>query len=485
LGENINSEYNEYFPCMTADGIFLLFTRLIPDERARTGNQEDFFISRFDGAVWMPAQPVGSPINTLHNEGAPTLSVDGNQLIFTACKGWNGYGPGREGYGRCDLFLSNRAGTSWSEPRNLGPPVNTSHWESQPSLASDGMTLYYVSNRSGGYNIWRVGKDPAGLWGDPEMLGERINTPGDESSVFIHPDNRTLYFSSDGHPGMGGMDIFLSRKDTAGNWSDPVNLGYPINTRFDENSLMVSADGTKAFFASDREGGGGGLDIYSFNLYKEIRPVPVTYVKGRVYDKETGLHLQARFRLSDLGSGSLAAESVSNPSTGEFLVCLNTQRRYALNVDKDGYLFYSEHFNLTGENPREDPFLMNIPLQPVRSGERTILKNVFFETDSYELLYDSRAELNRLVEFMKTNPRIKIEISGYTDDTGESGYNQLLSENRARSVYGYLLEQGVPPERLSFAGFGENYPVDTNKTEEGRANNRRTEFKITGTTDAQ
>ncbi len=478
LGPNVNSELNEYFPCLTADNQTLLFTRLLKDNRSHTGSQEDFFMSYFVNDEWQQSYDIGKPINTYLNEGAPTLSADGNILIFTACESIDGYGPGRKGHGRCDLFVSKKAGNNWLTPYNIGLPVNSRHWESQPSFSSDGRTLYFISNRHKNYDIWvaRVGNN--GEWSEPEKLGNLINTEGYEGSVFIHPDNNTLYFSSDGHTGMGGLDIFVSRIDSSGNWGIPVNLGYPINSSNDDNSIVISADGELAMFASDREDGYGGLDIYAFELYEEVRPQKVTYMKGVVFDSETKKKLEAHFELTNLKTGNIEIESFSNKISGEFLVCLPVNNDYGLNVFRDGYLFYSENFNLTGENTTSEPLLKDIPLKPIKVGAKVVLKNIFFDTDKYELKDASKLELQKLIDLLNSNPDINIEIGGFTDNVGTPEYNLKLSENRAKTVYDYLITKKIDLNRLTYKGYGESQPVDTNETESGRANNRRTEFKV-------
>jgi outer membrane protein OmpA-like peptidoglycan-associated protein/tetratricopeptide (TPR) repeat protein len=477
LGQNVNTEFNEYFPCLTADNQTLLFTRLLKDTRSITGRQEDFFVSYYKGG-WQPASELGPPINTVYNEGAPTLSADGNILIFTACESLEGYGIGRDGYGRCDLFVSKKSGNDWLAPYNLGVPVNSRAWESQPSISSDGRTIYFVSNRNNDYDIWFSSVNNKGVWSEPQKLGPNINTDGYEGSVFIHPDNQTLYFSSDGHVGMGGLDIFMSRKDSVGQWGPPVNLGYPINSFKDDNSILISAGGELAMIASDRKDGFGGLDLYSFNLYKEARPQVVTYMKGTVFDRNTGKKLDAKFELTNLKTGLVGIESFSNKTTGEFLVCLPANNDYALTVSKDGYLFYSENFNLSGKNSSTDPVLKDVPLEPIETGAKVIMKNVFFETDSFDLMETSKVELNNLIDLLEKNHSVEIEIGGHTDNVGKHEYNITLSENRAKSVITYLTENGIAADRLSFKGYGETQPVDTNETEAGRANNRRTEFKV-------
>jgi outer membrane protein OmpA-like peptidoglycan-associated protein len=295
----------------------------------------------------------------------------------------------------------------------------------------------------------------------------------------IHPDGKTLYFSSNGHPGLGGLDIFVSRKDEDGKWGEPQNLGYPINTKDDENSLLVSASGDIAYFASDREGGQGGLDLYKFKLYNEARPQMVTYAQGVVFDAKTKERLGARFELIDLESGEQVVESYSNPGNGEFLVSLPSGRDYALNVSREGYLFYSDNFTLSQESATA-PKQLEVPLKRIEEGSSVVLNNVFFDVDQYKLKPQSKVELDKLIEFLKLNPELRIEISGHTDNVGTDEANKVLSQNRAQSVVDYLLENGISKDRLSAKGFGESKPIASNDNEEGRAKNRRTEFEVIG-----
>ena len=306
----------------------------------------------------------------------------------------------------------------------------------------------------------------------PVDLGDSINTKDTEMAPFIHPDDLTLYFTSNGHPGMGGLDLFYSRKDENGFWGKPVNMGYPINTYADEITLVVNAGGDLAYISSDKLGGKGKQDIYSFKLYKEAQPLKVTYFKGIVFNKETKKRLEAKFELIDLTSGKVVIESRSDPVNGEFLVALPTNKDYALNVSKTGYLFYSDHFALKGENSKARPFIRDIPLQEIGIGETVVLKNIFFDTDKYELKPESRSELENLINLLQTNGKIRIEISGHTDNAGTAVYNLTLSKNRAKAVYDYLVEYGISAGRLSYEGYGLTKPIDTNETEQGRANNR-------------
>jgi hypothetical protein len=340
--------------------------------------------------------------------------------------------------------------------------------------------LYFVSKRAGGKggsDLYCSTLTPNGEWATPVNLSDSTNTPYDELSPFIHPDNQTLYFASNGHPGMGGMDLFVTRRKSDGTWSKPVNLGYPINTPEEETSLAVSALGTEAFYAANRKEGYGSLDIYSFTLYPDVRPVPTSYVKGHVKDAETGKPLASELTLIDLSSGKKIAETSSNPSDGEFLVCLPSGKSYAFNVSLPGYLFYSGHFDLpSGETL--DAYQQDVMLQPIRAGKSVILENIFFETGSFQLSASSLYELNRLVELLNKNPNLKLEVSGHTDNVGDAKANLALSENRAKSVVTYLESKGVARERLKSTGYGNTKPIAPNDTESGRKKNRRTEFTV-------
>ncbi len=477
LGPAINTDDDEYWPTLTADEQVLIFTRQVmlnPEGRRRPGNlREDFYISYYRNGNWTEARNIGLPLNSHLNEGAPSLTADGRFIFFTACNRAGGLGS-------CDIYFAERNGDSWGEPINLGPPVNTHAWEAQPSISPDGKILYFSSNRRGGkgqMDLWYSTRDENGNWSEPENLGDIINTEGNEMSPFIHVDNKTLYFSSDGLTGMGGYDLFVTRKNEEGEWSEPVNLGYPLNTHFDEIGLIVNARGDKGYFASDRMSG-MVRDIYTFDLHPDVRPNEVSYMKGTVYDSDTRRRLRARFELIDLATSAIVIQSFSDGRNGEFLVPITTGRDYALNVSKNGYLFYSDHFALSGFAHQTDPYLKDVPLHPVRTGEKTILRNIFFEFDSYELKSESIVELNKLTEFLLQNPGISIQINGHTDDTGDPGYNKDLSERRAKSVANYLINSGIDHERTQYAGFGETRPIASNETEEGRAENRRTEFQI-------
>ena len=483
LGSAVNSREPEYYPCITADNGYLLFTRLVPERTAPNGRQEDFYISRSKdgGKSWEPAKPLYS-VNTPMNEGAPTMSADGRLLVFTACELMGEYGPGRDGFGSCDLFYAVRVGDNWSQPRNLGESINSAHWETQPSLSADGRTLFFVRGRHTregiqNQDIYVSRRNASGTWSRAQSLSPNVNTPYREESVFAHPDGRTLYFSSEGYPGMGGLDIYVTRLQADSTWSTPENLGYPINTHNDENSLMVEAGGKRAYFGSNRVGGLGDLDLYRFDLPEKSRPVEVLFTAGTVFDRTTKKPVQAEFELVDLETGNVVVQNLSDAKSGNFLVTLPKGRQYALSAEADGYLFYSATVNLR-EGSDQVGQSIEVPMAPIKAGEKFVLRNIFFDTDKSDLKAESFSELSRVVRLLHENPEVRLEVGGHTDSEGDAAYNQKLSESRANEVMRYLINQGIDSSRLTSRGYGENAPVTTNETAEGRAQNRRTELTV-------
>lgn len=471
-GAGINSETDEYFPSITVDNKRMLFTRKIKSDFYEW--QEDFYISTLQqDSSWGKAKNVGAPVNTELNEGAPSYSADGQLIFFTAC-------DRPESKGSCDIYYSRKFGDVWGKPINIGSPVNTGAWESQPSFSSDGKTLYFVrgsNSRTNDQDIYMSEVSEKG-WSTPVKLNNNINTAGKEEAVFIHPDNQTLYFVSDGWPGMGGSDIFMSKRQPDGQWGKAVNLGYPINTFANEAGLIVSPSGDKAYFSSNREGGFGGLDIYSFNLYDKIKPDPVSYAIGIVYDDETKKPTDAKFEIIDIESGKTVVESYSDKNTGEFMVTLPYGKNYMLNVSKRKYLFYSDHFEMDKPSDIKTSKQLIVRLKPVKDGSSMALNNIFFDTNSAELKPESKTELNKLVSFIKANAIVKLEIGGHTDNVGDDKANMLLSDKRAKSVCDYLITSGIEASRLVSKGYGETKPVAENSTDEGKAKNRRTEITI-------
>jgi len=411
LGANVNSKWDEYHPTLTGNSKEIWFTVRRPRdahticEHCKT--EEDIYSSMQQNGIWQPRTRLGKPINTGLNEGAQCISPDGNYLFFTIC--------GAElGFGSCDIYWSRREENGWSEPKNCGPKVNTRYWESQPSMSADGRTIYFTSNRPGGYggmDIWQTEMISEGVFSDPVNLGDVINTPLDEISPFIHFDQKTLYFASDGHLGMGGRDLFYSKMQPDGSWNKPVNLGYPINSYQDESGIFINAQGNAAYFASGRPGGFGGLDIYCFELDESLRPEPVLFTEAIPETQDTTSTLI------------------------DFLATLV-------------------------------------------AGETFIIPNLFFEFAQSSLLPESYPELHRLLEYLIKNETVKIEISGHTDNQGSETYNLKLSLERAKTVFRYLVDNGIDSHRLSFKGYGKERPIAPNDTEDNRARNRRTEILI-------
>lgn len=469
LGDAINTEAPEYLPSLTGDEKTIVFTRRVGTGR---NSNEDFFESKKTNDGWGLARPL-TGINSAFNEGAQSMTPDGNEIYFVVCDK-----PG--GYGSCDIYYTQKNGNEWSTPKNAGPPVCTNAWETQPSISADGKTLYFTSTRpggKGGSDIWYATKQKDGKWGTPVNAGDSINTSDDEKTPFIHPDGTTLYFSSPGHPGMGRDDIFYARKKPDGSWGRAVNIGYPINTQNDENSFIVSLNGDHAYFASDRFKLNRDMDIYYFDLYENARPNRVTYVQGTVLDAVSRAPVEADLQLIDVRTGAVGGESASDAGSGEFLVSVPTGKDYALNVSAKGYLFYSDNFSLSDYNLNE-PFHINVLLQPIKTGSTVVLKNIFFESDAYLLKEESKVELDKLIDLLKQNPSLKIQIGGHTDNQGTAVYNQALSQNRAKAVYDYLVQNGITAERLQYKGYGETEPIADNNTEEGRSVNRRTAFTV-------
>jgi len=475
LGPAINTEHDEYSMTLTADEEVLYFTKRRPrDQYTSTSgtHEEDFYISHFMNGKWSRAIPLGHPINTHGNEGAACISPDGMSFIYTACNR-------DDGFGSCDLYISKKENGAWQAPENMGSTVNSAHWDTQPSISPDGKTLYFVSNReNSNADIFVTVMNESGVWGVPENIGKPINTPKRENSPFIHPDGKTLYFMSDGHPGMGGMDIYMSKKQVDGHWSEPVNIGYPINTHNDEGFFIVSASGKTGYYVSDQLDGFGRFDIYSFELPVELRPEPVYYLKGTITDMETGSPIKAEFELFNIQTEELVVKSVSDGADGSFLVCLPTDAPYALNVNKKGYLFYSEHFEFNKEEIQKESFRKDIKLQPIKTGSIVVMRNIFFDFDSDKLKDESVIESQKLIQLLRDNPTMHIEIRGHTDNVGSSQYNKVLSEKRSLSVLNYLVNNGIKKERLSYKGYGDTMPIADNATEQGRALNRRTEFMV-------
>jgi len=476
MGKPVNTSSDEYVNFVNENYSSLILTRkyIVDTNNYREGIYgERFYKTKSENGAWTNPIPLELEWQKNLNLGGMSLSVDGRKMYFTGCN-WP------DGYGSCDIFVSAKKGDFWQEPENLGSVINSHGWDSQPFVSADGNRIFFSSKRTGGKggsDIWMTIKLKNGKWSPPVNLGDNINTPGNEMSPFLHPDGETLFFSSDGHKGLGGADLFMSRKDELGRWSKAINLGYPINSIANEINIVLTIDGNWTFISSDRNGGAGGYDIYSLETPTQIKPQPVYFVKGVVVDKRNSIPVAANIELTNLGNGLIENEVKSDSQNGEFLMVLHHNHEYAFNISKPGYLFYSEHYN---------PVLADtvtaiervFKLEPISSGSKMVLNNVFFEFDQATLNSKSYTELDKLFKLLKVNPEVRILIGGHTDNAGADIYNQNLSEERAKVVYQYLVDHGISAERLEVKGFGASHPVADNDTEAGRSLNRRTEIIV-------
>jgi outer membrane protein OmpA-like peptidoglycan-associated protein len=484
MGPAINTEYPEYNPMILADGSRLVFTA----RRKYIGNpiepsdgkycEDVWYSDKMQDSSWSDSKRFGSPINTNGHDAISGISTDGQKMYV--------YKPVNKQGG--DIYYSVLEGDAWQKPKDLGAPVNSEYHESKVSLSYDGKKLYLVSNRpegsEGGRDIWVCKRTPWDSWGVPENLGPVINTKYDEEGVLIHPDGRTLYFCSRGHNSMGGMDIFRSVQDTNGNWSAPENLGYPINTPDDEAFFSIAADGKHAYISSIRPDGFGDYDIYEVKFPERDSvekagqiEARLTLFTGWVKDAKTLDPLKASIEIVDNDKNEVVVELFSNESSGKFVASLPAGKNYGLSVNRDGYMFHSENFNIP-DTAKFQKIEREILLQPMEVGTRIVLKNIFFDYDKASLREESFAELERVKKVLEDNPGIKIEISGHTDNRGSMEYNLDLSENRAKSVVDYLIEQGIDADRLKYKGYAFKQPIADNDTDEGRQLNRRVEFKV-------
>jgi OmpA-OmpF porin, OOP family len=473
LSDTVNCFVMQYFPVLTGDEQQLFFTR----RNGITGNDtEDLMVSNKDSkGRWTKPVSVSPNINSPENEGTCTVSADGRLLIFTSCRG-------REGYGSCDLFYSEKHGDEWSEPVNLGPGVNSFFWESQPSLSADGRVLYFVSERRvgvGGKDIYVSHKNEKGEWSTATNLGPTINSKGDDLSPFIHANNRTLFFASKGRVGFGGYDIYVSEKvDNA--WTEPKNFGAPVNNFEDQFSLFITADGKKGYYSHEKELNDNTGRLYEIAIPEDLQIVNRSnYVKGKITDAESTKPVKARIELLDLKKNELISVVSSDSLNGKYLMVLTKGSDYGLFVSSPGYLYKSFNFNYE-QSAQVDPIVVDISLQRAKTGASVVLNNIFFDYNKFDLKPESLSELEKVVKFLSDNPKIKIEISGHTDNQGTEETNQTLSQKRATSVSDYLTGKGVNPARIKTIGFGSKKPLFDNTTEENKKANRRIEFKIVG-----
>ena len=466
LPDEINRFDLQYFPVLTVDNQIMIFTSQERDE--------DLVISRKYGDRWMPAVSISDKINSDYNEGASTISADGRTLIFTAC-------DGRATLGSCDLFISYREGNNWSKPENLGPVVNSPSWESQPALSADGHTLYFASNRPGGQgnrDIW-VTYLKGSEWSKPVNLGSKINTPYDDITPFIHANDQSLFFTSKGHPGLGGHDIYVSTREGV-NWSEPVNIGYPINSYKDEVGLFITADGRTAYFSKESSVAGRitRSDIVKFKMEEDtLVKSTSSYITGRVLNAENMKPLQASFIMEDLNDSTIRYQVTSDSVNGKYFLVLTQGHEYGVFVTKENYLFEDLSF-LASSNSVLSPDTVDILLTPIKKGASLVLENVYFDFNDYSLDQRSLSELDQISKFLREHSRLAVRIEGYTDNIGSPTYNLELSTKRAKTVYDYLINKGISKDQISYKGYGAENPIADNNTKAGQEQNRRIEFHI-------
>lgn len=503
VGTSINSPDNDYTPVISADESVMMFT----SRRAGTTGGgideglnepfEDVWVSYRSGKSWTKAVNLGPPINTNEHDAVVCLSPDGQKLIS-----FNGKKSGG------DLFISSLEGNKWSEPDNMGKAINTKYHEPSATFSFDGKTIYFVSDREGGYgghDIYMSKVNDKGKWESAVNTGTVLNTEYDEEAVFMLPDGKTMYFSSKGHNSSGGYDIFKTTLNN-GVWSKPENLGYPVNSPDNDVFFQLAANGVHAYYSTANNGGYGGQDIYRITLLgPEKQPAllnednllasvtaPVsdfkaekivvagpkmTVLKGIVRDDKTKAPLEGTIELIDNTLNEVIATFKSNSTTGKYLVSLPSGKNYGIAVKREGYLFHSENFDLPASADYQE-VEKNIDLKKVEIGQTIVLKNIFFDFDKATIRPESANELDRLIKLLTENPTLKIELGSHTDSKGSDDYNQKLSQSRSQSVVTYLIGKGISTDRLVAKGYGEVMPVATNDTEAGRQENRRTEFKI-------
>lgn len=480
-GKVINSDMSEYFPWLSIDGHQLFFTRYVKTPEQFIG-QEDIFVAYKDSLTWSRAEPLAD-INTRINEGAFSLSADGKFLVFTVCDKWDSNGG-------CDLYSSSFTNGKWSDVANMGKAVNTAAWDAQPTVSADGRTMIFSSNRLGtlgGSDLWITYRDKKNSWTIPQNMGAVINSRGNDESPFLHPDGRTLYFRSDGRTGMGGFDIYYTRFiDSTQTWSEPENLGFPVNTEGDEGALTVSLDGKTAWYATDMDHHTGvkknNLDIYHFELTDEVRAIPTTFVKGTVRDATTQEPLMATIIVKDLSTED-TLYTWQTDVNGIFISPVPSGKNYACIVRKPGYTYYSHNIHLENIRVLYKPYHLDILLRPVveennEEEKPVVLNNIFFKSGSYQLEPESMTEVLLITQMMEENTNIHIILTGHTDNIGKDEDNQILSEKRAQSLAQAIIREGIDPQRIKTAGAGASQPVSDNQTEEGRQKNRRTEMTI-------
>ena len=507
LGDPINSKYDDYNPQFSFGDTTFYFTSRRPFEKSKRNEidnkfNEDIYRSSFSDGVFSPATRLGKPFNSSNNDALVTITPDGDRAII-----YQGHIDG----GHIEIAEYDQEKGNWSKPRGIKGKIGSKQGETSAAFTPDMTELYFVSQNKGltlgGKDILVSKLNEKGKWSDPINLGKAINTPYDEEGIFISPDGKHLYFASQGHNSMGGFDIFRSEKGDGGKWSDPVNLGYPVNTPDDELFFITDQTGSHGYYSTIREGGKGSKDIYKviylgsekeliFRTEEQLIAGPgpmktgfLTIPAGMTLDATFALKgmvmdtigeqkpVGSRIIFTDPLTGRMDASVVSDSITGEYRATLPEPKVYGVEIIAPGYLYFLDILDLSLEN--SDQILKrNFYLQKVEVGTKVVLDNIYFQTGKAVLMPESNDELDQVVRFLENNPGMKLEISGHTDNTGSLRINQRLSRDRAKAVVDYLVKRGITPEMLISQGYADSQPVASNDTADGRRQNRRVEFKV-------
>ncbi len=475
---------DEYLPMLSPDNRYLFFTR-----KTEVNNRDNAFGPKVREFLSQASQmsldsfsrgiPMPEPFNQGEYQGGNCISVDNKMMFVTVVSMENIQG---RGFANADIYFTELIDGAWTDLKSIGAHINgRTTWEGQPSISSDNQTLYFASARGednfGGMDLYKVERKSDGSWSNPINLGENINTNGNDKSPFVHSDSYTLYFSSDGHIGVGGYDIYYARIDNDRTFKAPKNLGYPINTEKDEHGFIVSTDGRFGYFSSNMSG--EGLDIYSFELYKEARPEKVVFLRGKIESKDPDAAKGMTIELKNTTTNEVT-KGVVDESSGEYVAVIKATEKepVMMMAKKDGYAFTSQYIDADKDVVGRPLKVKPLEVNPIQAGQTYRINDITFETNSAALSSKVMTILDEFIEFLNSNPSVKVMIQGHTDSRGDANENLTLSSNRAKAVNDYLLLEGISPTRLKFKGFGASKPLATNSTEEGRAKNRRTEFVI-------
>lgn len=489
LGNRINTRSDEWDPTPTPDGKYLYFSAR---DRAGSFGNSDVYYSELINGVWSSPKNMGRSVNGRQDETVDNVSTDGNTLFLS--------GDFEGTFGHFDIYSVKKTESGWGQLFHYPLPINSEYTDEGANLTPDGKAIIFSSDRPGGigpfipYETLKNGSNNGNMdiyvcvktdtgWSKPINLGATINTPYAERAPFLHPDGKTLYFSSEGHPGLGRMDLFKSVRlsDTSWTeWSEPVNLGKEINSTGDDWGYVVALNGDSAFFAGlNRPDGYGSWDIYSISLPKSAQPEAIVSVHGTVKNSD-GIPLSASIKWEDLETGKVLGTLESNPQNGEYIIVLPLGKNYGFYAQKNGFYPSSHNLDLRNVNTKnsiENNFVLYSNTQIIKEKVGFTINNVFFDYNSSDLKAESYPELNRLAQFIKNNPSLEIQISGHTDDIGSDDFNKKLSLKRAESVLNYLVSIGVNKKLLTVKGFGASQAVYPNTSEENRAKNRRVEIK--------